>query len=87
MLTQDYLLQQIPESKVTAVWVFTTSVRSKDEVSLLEEALNCLAGAGQWNFDLDDCDRILRVVSGDINPMTIVHLLRHQGFECRELPD
>ena len=41
--------------------------------------------AGNWNFALDDCDHILRIVSDEVEPMNAILLLQAQGFECKEL--
>ncbi|MNC98798.1 hypothetical protein D3C83_168690 [compost metagenome] len=41
------------------------------------------------NFDLDDCDKILRVVSrkSPIDVMALVQLLKRFGFEAEVLSD
>lgn len=69
------------------VWVFKTSVRSMADAASLVPALNKLAGKGRWNFDLQDCDRILRIVASDLTPDRAIYLLRHHGFDCEELED
>ena len=38
-----------------------------------------------WNFDLEDCDNILRIEADDISPRYIESLLQTAGFDCREL--
>lgn len=65
--------------------VFATSVQSKDQVKTLAPQINLLAGKGRWNFALDDCDKILRIVSDNVNPQEAVTLLKKHGFECNEL--
>ena len=55
-------------------------------VAMLAPRLNELAGAGQWNFDLDDCDRILRVTA-IVSPLEVVGLLASYGIACAELED
>ncbi|MBL7864854.1 MAG: hypothetical protein JNK10_08270 [Cyclobacteriaceae bacterium] len=67
--------------------VFITSVTSEAEVRKLAPGLNLLAGQGHWNFDLDDCDRILRVVSTSVEPARVIQLLADSGFQCEELED
>ena len=69
------------------VLVFSTSVESRDHVNELAPVLNSLVGKGRWNFALDDCDRILRIVSEDVKPIIPIRLLRDHGFECKELED
>lgn len=37
------------------------------------------------NFDLEDCDRILRVEAKKLNPSQIVECLQHNGYWCEVL--
>ena len=69
------------------VMVFKTTVEDADSVQKLRPWLDSLVGHGQWNFALDDCDRVLRIVSNVIRPETAIKLLTDCGFECCELPD
>lgn len=67
------------------VLVFKTSVQTYDSVNQLTPLLNVLVGQGRWNFALDDCDRILRIVSSAVQPQQAIQLLTYQGFVCEEL--
>ncbi|MDF0716385.1 hypothetical protein PY092_09515 [Muricauda sp. 334s03] len=68
------------------VHVFKTSVKRKGEVKKLRPSLNRLVdNNGCWNFDLEDCDNILRVESKSLNAPIISSLLRNKGFHCEEL--
>ena len=69
------------------VLVFKTSVETPQHVKVLKPLLDSAAGKGKWNFALDDCDRILRIVSARVNPLTAINLLRENGYECSELED
>lgn len=69
------------------VLVFKTSVETAHSVRRLKPLLDTVAGSNKWNFALDDCDRILRVVSATIPPQRVIHLLTEQGFHCHELED
>lgn len=66
------------------IFVFKTSVEP-EHVSRLAPLLDGLAGKGKWNFALDDCDRILRIMSGGLQPQQPIELLAKQGFNCTEL--
>ena len=67
------------------IFVFKTSVKSKTEIRFLSSYLNTLLQEARWNFDLDDCDKILRIESqAEISDATI-KLLQTKGFECVEL--
>ncbi|MBK5277767.1 MAG: hypothetical protein JJE09_02780 [Bacteroidia bacterium] len=67
------------------ILVFKTSVQSFDSVDQLAPELDALAGKGTWNFALDDCDKILRIVSDSLLPDQAIGLLTDQGFTCNEL--
>ncbi len=69
------------------VLVFSTSVATPGEIKILTLWLDSLVGRGKWNFALDDCDRILRIVSDELHPSRVIQLLRYHGFECNELED
>jgi hypothetical protein len=69
------------------VLVFSTSVESSEQVRSLAPLIDSLAGRGRWNFALDDCDKILRIVSNKVKPRAAIHLLTQYGYRCQELPD
>lgn len=69
------------------VLVFSTSVASESDVRELAPLLNAFAGQGHWNFALDDCDHVLRIVSAEVQVRSTVQLLNSLGYECKELED
>jgi len=70
------------------VLVFKTSVQKDHQVEKLKPAMNALFGKNEkWNFDLEDCDNILRVESPHLQPQEVRAILLLNGFCCHELPD
>ncbi|HRG07213.1 MAG TPA: hypothetical protein PLJ08_01445 [Cyclobacteriaceae bacterium] len=67
------------------VLVFKTSVQSPESVHKLTPVLNTLAGFNKWNFALDDCDRILRIISPTVKAQEAIQALAKNGFDCEEL--
>lgn len=68
------------------VLVFKTSVAEQLEILSLQAVLDRITGyQGQWNFDLEDCDNILRVEAPDPRPELIEAALGDLGYECVEL--
>lgn len=68
------------------VTVFKTSVTDPAEALLLKPLLNSLPC--QWNFDLADRDKILRVITHDPAVVRKVSaILAYSGFQCEELTD
>lgn len=69
--------------------VFKTNVTSAPLAALLVYEINQEFPACRANFDLQDCDRILRVVSADgsVPVNRIIDLLRAHGFYAEPLSD
>ena len=69
------------------VLVFTTSITAPEQIREVNPLLNAVRSIKEWNFDLEDCDNILRVVVNDLSPRYIEGLLQNAGFKCLELDD
>ncbi len=65
--------------------IFKTSVKTKRQVKTLKPHINRILPNSKWNFDLDDCDRILRIDSDDSGVLRITELLMVHKFHCEEL--
>jgi len=62
--------------------IYKTSVTKKSHVAILTPFLNQL---GKWNFDLEDCDKVLRIESSSNITSAVINLLTNNGFVCDEL--
>ena len=71
------------------VEVFKTNVTSRDGAAVLLHQVHKTFPGCRANFDLQDCDRILRVenLPGGIDARAIVVLLQENGFWAEPLPD
>ncbi|MDB5200948.1 MAG: hypothetical protein JWQ27_357 [Ferruginibacter sp.] len=67
------------------IYVFKTSVKTKSQVSQLREAINNMLPNDRWNFDLEDCDKVLRIDSNENIVAGIRSLLQLHHFSCEEL--
>ena len=67
------------------ILVFKTDVTSKKKVSKVSALLTSFPTIQQWNFDLDDCDKVLRIVATDLKPGLVESVLHTAGFNCCEL--
>ena len=67
------------------VMVFVTNVYQPEQVSRVQPLLTAIPAIADWNFDLEDCDHILRIVSNDLSPRDVEFLLRNEGLDCYEL--
>lgn len=70
------------------VLVFKTSVTTSRNISKVGPLLDRLMDESEkWNFDLEDCDHILRVEAVSVQASAIIKNLQHAGFACTELED
>ena len=67
------------------VLVFKTDVSTVEEIEQLSSGLSSIVS--YWNFDLEDCDRILRATGEDDLSPAVVAFLASEGFRCEELLD
>ena len=65
--------------------VFKTNVQNKDESLLIVQKLLEFCPEGNINFDLEDCDKILRVEDRYVPKVKIVLLLNSYGYHCEVL--
>jgi len=65
--------------------VFKTNVQKKVESKALLGKLSEAFPASKINFDLSDCDKVLRVEADNIEALTIMNLVKNYGFECEIL--
>lgn len=70
------------------VEVFKTNVSYADHAKMLVDQIHLHFSDYTANFDLEDCDRILRVVSGnEIQVHALLSLLKNYGFDAEVLSD
>ncbi|ETN96689.1 hypothetical protein P278_01150 [Zhouia amylolytica AD3] len=65
--------------------VFATGVTSVEQANIILEKLLLHDGVKQANFDMEDVDNILRVVSSGITEREIEQILLQQRLWCRTL--
>lgn len=66
------------------IYVFKTSINPKD-VRFINSILRSIIPECFWNYDLEDCDRVLRIKSKkDISKLVSFHL-KIEGFAIEEL--
>ena len=70
------------------VEVFKTTVEHKSDADFLIARIHNAIPQCKANFDLGDCDRILRVeLKDNLSTNVVIDLLHHFGFDAMVLPD
>lgn len=65
--------------------VFKTSVTNEKDIETLKPLLDGHLESAKWNFDLEDCDNILRIDSLSEIAQPTIKILKYNGFDCQEL--
>jgi hypothetical protein len=65
--------------------VFKTSVLYNFDIAILKPLLDKYLPIAKWNFDLADCDHILRIDNPIEITQTAIKLLQENNFDCEEL--
>ena len=67
------------------VEVFKTNVQEAGQSEMLINQLLLHFPGSKISFDLEDCDRILRIAERRIIPEKVIALLTTQGYHCELL--
>jgi hypothetical protein len=67
------------------VEVFKTNVQLEEEAGTLAGKLVSEFSLTKINFDLEDCDKVLRVEGKDIATHKIIEMLSLDGYQCHIL--
>ena len=67
------------------VEVFKTNVQKKTQSKMLLSVLSEAFPSFKINFDLSDCDKVLRVEGDNIEALRIMILVKEYGFTCEVL--
>ena len=65
--------------------VFKTGVRTQGDADYLIKIMENQYPGYEINFDLEDCDHVLRIKGEEIKNKDIIALFRKEGFMCTKL--
>lgn len=68
------------------VEVFKTNVQKVRQAKTIAKLLSATFSDFRIRFDLEDCDKVLRIEGPAIPSESIVEMLRSNGFHCEILP-
>ncbi len=65
--------------------VFKTNVQEQSHAAELIALFKSYFPGSRINFDLEDCDKVLRFEGGIFHTSKIMSLMNEQGFDCTVL--
>jgi hypothetical protein len=70
---------------LTNILVFKTNIDTEADKMRVSEFLINQTLVEDWNVDIEDIDRVLRIVSYELSPENIIELISGLGYQCVEL--
>ena len=70
---------------ISNILIFKTNIRTEFDKLRIKNVLDASLKVLKWNIDMDDVDRVLRIVSDSLTPDQIISVMDYVGFECAEL--
>jgi hypothetical protein len=67
------------------ILIFKTNIHTENDKANVSTTLNSNMQIRDWNIDLDDIDRVLRIESETLSHQQIIADLNALGYECAEL--
>jgi copper chaperone CopZ len=67
------------------VLVFRTNMVCAGCRETVAKALRPFGMTIRWTADLEDCDKVLRVITKTVSPDAIIQVMNQAGFTCEEL--
>jgi cell fate (sporulation/competence/biofilm development) regulator YmcA (YheA/YmcA/DUF963 family) len=67
------------------ILVFKTNLTNTRHIRKVRPALNEHPYIKDWNVDLHDCDKVLRVVAENIHATEVENIVCSAGYLCEEL--
>lgn len=69
------------------VFVFKTNIANHLQKEGISKLLEKHFPTCHWSFDLEDCDKVLRIESSFEVTQQVIQLMQENGFLCEELVD
>jgi hypothetical protein len=67
------------------ILVFKTNIVNNRHIKKIESCLNLHPYIQEWNVDLQDCDKVLRIVTEKIHPSEVEKIMFNGGYTCEEI--
>ena len=85
LTTQQHSTKHTSRNNFKMVEVFKTNVQKKAQSKMLLCILSEAFPSFKINFDLSDCDKVLRVEGDNMELLRIMILVKEYGFKCEVL--
>ena len=70
---------------INHILIFKTNILTEADKACIQKTLDTFDTIQQWTVDMQDADRVLRIVSETLTPVQIISVIESIGFNCSEL--
>ena len=67
------------------IGIFKTNIGTYHERNLIIRAIRNNFDVSSCNVDIEDCDKVLRIVDMKVDEHHIISFVKQQGFQCEVL--
>lgn len=64
------------------IGIFKTNITTQEQRQQMIQAIQNNFEVGHCHVDLEDCDKVLRIVDMKVDESAMVHFVQQQGFHC-----
>jgi uncharacterized HAD superfamily protein len=68
-----------------SILIFRTNIIDAKHVKMVSPHIKQIEGVSKWNIDLQDEDKVLRVVANDIDATYVELVVQRAGYQCSEM--
>lgn len=70
---------------LTHILVFRTNINTESDKLHIKQVMDTQPCIECWSVDVDDIDRVLRIVSPVLTTSQVIQLINKAGYQCHEL--
>lgn len=70
---------------MTEIFIYKTNVSTQGHVQQVRTLFERVLSIKRWSFDLEDCDKVLRIEAHGLQRETVASMLAKVGIFCEPL--
>ncbi len=75
------------QNNTPQILIFRSNIHTEADRHSIKQALDFHPHIDDWTVDIDDKDKVLRVISARLGHKEIVDFVQLHGYSCEELTD
>ena len=68
-----------------SVLIFKTNINTLAQIKTVDTVLSGQSEIQKWNIDIDDCDKVLRIETSQLEVENVIGILKPHHIYCEEL--